>query len=168
MLSDATPIAKAVIGPCSNGKVYTPADRLPINLRSMLGGLERLPFPTIAAIDRPALGGSLEMVLSCDLRVPGQSLMTAVVSSRTLILESRFFCHGDPVNRNETRDHPGSWRNSAPHMSRWRIKSQRLHFHCTSLDGSSNPQLWSVLNPHLEPRPPSPRLLTTGTGRAEP
>jgi methylglutaconyl-CoA hydratase len=42
------------------------------DLRDTLGRLESLPMPTIAAIDGPALGGGLELGLSCDLRVAGQ------------------------------------------------------------------------------------------------
>lgn len=41
------------------------------DLRSVLGKLESLPVPTIAAIDGPALGGGLEMSLACDMRVAG-------------------------------------------------------------------------------------------------
>jgi methylglutaconyl-CoA hydratase len=41
-------------------------------LRDTLSTLESLPMPTIAAIDGPALGGGLELSLSCDLRVAGQ------------------------------------------------------------------------------------------------
>jgi len=44
------------------------------DLRDTLGKLESLPMPTIAAIDGPALGGGLELSLSCDLRVAGHDV----------------------------------------------------------------------------------------------
>ena len=54
-----------------------------IDLRSAFSGLEILPFHTIATVHGPALGGGLEVALSCDLRVAGQSpssIMTVVIA----------------------------------------------------------------------------------------
>ncbi|KAJ1718754.1 hypothetical protein LPJ61_006489, partial [Coemansia biformis] len=39
------------------------------SMRTAFGELERLPQPTIAALDGAALGGGLELSLCCDLRV---------------------------------------------------------------------------------------------------
>ena len=44
--------------------------------------LARLPMPTIAAIDAPALGGGLELALACDLRVARQGVMLGLTESR--------------------------------------------------------------------------------------
>jgi methylglutaconyl-CoA hydratase len=40
-------------------------------LRTSFTELEQLPMPTIAAIEGAALGGGLEMAISCDFRVAG-------------------------------------------------------------------------------------------------
>ena len=44
--------------------------------------LARLPMPTIAAIDAPALGGGLELALACDLRVCRKDAMLGLTESR--------------------------------------------------------------------------------------
>lgn len=44
--------------------------------------LARLPMPTIAALDGPALGGGLELALACDLRVCRQGVTLGLTESR--------------------------------------------------------------------------------------
>lgn len=52
------------------GPIRHDASELKILFEDMvLRNLAQLPMPTIAAIDGPALGGGLEIALSCDLRI---------------------------------------------------------------------------------------------------
>lgn len=44
--------------------------------------LARMPMPTIAALDGPALGGGLEIALACDLRVCRQGVVLGLTESR--------------------------------------------------------------------------------------
>ncbi len=48
----------------------------------VLRGLARMPMPTIAAIDGPALGGGFELALACDLRVCRQGVTLGLTESR--------------------------------------------------------------------------------------
>jgi enoyl-CoA hydratase len=48
----------------------------------VLRRLARMPMPTIAAIDGPALGGGLELALACDLRVLRQGIALGLTESR--------------------------------------------------------------------------------------
>lgn len=41
-------------------------------LNRVLSRLDSFPIPTIAAIDGPALGGGLELALTCDFRIAGE------------------------------------------------------------------------------------------------
>jgi len=48
----------------------------------VLRQLARMPMPTIAAIDGPALGGGLELALACDLRVLRDGVALGLTESR--------------------------------------------------------------------------------------
>lgn len=48
----------------------------------VLRRLARLPMPTIAAIDGPALGGGFELALACDLRVCRKGVPLGLTESR--------------------------------------------------------------------------------------
>ncbi|QRV86116.1 enoyl-CoA hydratase/isomerase family protein [Ceratobasidium sp. AG-Ba] len=45
-----------------------------VKLNRVLSRLDSFPIPTIAAIDGPALGGGLELALTCDFRVAGSNV----------------------------------------------------------------------------------------------
>jgi methylglutaconyl-CoA hydratase len=60
--------------------------RFVYQLRSTFSALEALPMPTIAAIDGVALGGGLEIALSCDLRVASTSSKIGLPETKLAII----------------------------------------------------------------------------------
>eukprot|EP00613_Pedinella_sp_CCMP2098_P006099 CAMPEP_0171600700 /NCGR_PEP_ID=MMETSP0990-20121206/4483_1 /TAXON_ID=483369 /ORGANISM="non described non described, Strain CCMP2098" /LENGTH=295 /DNA_ID=CAMNT_0012162715 /DNA_START=24 /DNA_END=911 /DNA_ORIENTATION=- len=55
-------------------------------LRRMFTGLEKLPMPTIAAVEGAALGGGLELAMCCDLRVAGSGALFGLPETSLAII----------------------------------------------------------------------------------
>lgn len=55
-------------------------------LRQLLGDLEELPQPTVAALDGAALGGGLEMALACCLRTASSTAKLGLVETGLAII----------------------------------------------------------------------------------
>jgi enoyl-CoA hydratase len=78
---------------CSGGDLFELHDyleredglRLAGGMGAALDALEALPFPTIAAIEGPALGGGAELALACDLRVAADGASLGLMHVRLAI-----------------------------------------------------------------------------------
>ena len=55
-------------------------------LRSAFYAFERIPIPTIAALDGSALGGGLELALCCDMRVGSEHCVVGLPETRIAII----------------------------------------------------------------------------------
>jgi enoyl-CoA hydratase/carnithine racemase len=58
----------------------------PNSLESVFGRLERLPVPTIAAINGAALAGGLELALHCDLRIASEDARLGMTVAKVGLL----------------------------------------------------------------------------------
>lgn len=75
---------------CSGGDLYEldgyPSELDGARLASVMGdalnALEQLPFPTLAAIEGPALGGGAEIALACDLRIMAEDATLGLMHIR--------------------------------------------------------------------------------------
>ena len=54
--------------------------------RAAIMELNNLPMPTIAALDGHALGGGLEMALSCDFRIAASNAKLGLTETRLAII----------------------------------------------------------------------------------
>jgi len=54
--------------------------------REIIGAWDKLPMPVIAAMDGVALGGGLEMALSCDIRVASDNAKVGLTETRLAII----------------------------------------------------------------------------------
>ena len=54
------------------------------NLRRVFSRIDHLEFPSICAIDGPALGGGLELALTCDFRIAGEWGVFLVLSPKLM------------------------------------------------------------------------------------